>query len=217
MEEDAGSGQLNPTDAQDSLDQPLTESTETPKDQHSIDGDELRHPDEANPRRQERFGRAWVAAVAVVLLLAAAGVGVGGYFALHSHDQSKAIAAADEAAVAAAKDCVTATQAPDTTVMSASQAKIVNCSTGDFGTQAALYSGILAEAYQAANVKVQVTEMRTAVEGHNDDGSVDVLVAMRIKVSNLEVADQEQGYRLRVQMVPEDGTFKIAKLEQVTS
>lgn len=217
MEEDAGSGQLNPTDAQDSLDQPLTESTETPKDQHSIDGDELRHSDEASPRRQERFGPAWVAAVALVLLLAAAGVGVGGYFALHSHDRSKAIAVADEAAVAAAKDCVTATQAPDTTVMSASQAKIVNCSTGDFGTQAALYSGILAEAYQAANVKVQVTEMRTAVEGHNDDGSVDVLVAMRIKVSNLEVADQEQGYRLRVQMVPEDGTFKIAKLEQVTS
>ncbi|BBY27357.1 hypothetical protein [Mycolicibacterium sediminis] len=213
MEEDAGSGRLNPTDAQDSIDQPLTASAETPQDQDPIVG----YPDEASLRRPERFGRTWVAAIAAVLVLAAAGVGVGGYFALNWHDQSKALAQADEAAIAAAKDCVTATQAPDTAVMSASQAKIVNCSTGDFGTQAALYSGIIAEAYQAAAVKVQVTEMRTAVEGHNDDGSIDVLVAMRIKVSNLQVADQEQGYRLRVQMVPEDGTYKIAKLEQVTS
>ena len=41
--------------------------------------------------------------------------------------------------------------------------------------------------------------MRAAVERHNDDGSVDVLVAVRVKVTNSETADQEQGYRLRVQ------------------
>ena len=59
--------------------------------------------------------------------------------------------------------------------------------------------------------------MRAAVERHNDDGSVDVLVAVRVKVTNSEAADQEQGYRLRVQMAPDDGTYKIAKLDQVTS
>ena len=59
--------------------------------------------------------------------------------------------------------------------------------------------------------------MRAAVERHNDDGSVDVLVAVRVKVTNSEAADQEQGYRLRVQMAPDDGTYKIARLDQVSS
>lgn len=216
MEGDAGARRLNPTDEQDSLDQPLTDPTDTPSDQDEPPVEEYRESD-VIPRRAEKLGRGWVASIAAVLLLAAAGVGVGGYLALKSHDQSEALARAENEAVAAAKDCVAATQAPDTAIMSASQAKIINCSTGDFGAQAALYSGVLADAYQAANVKVQVTEMRTAVEGHNDDGTVDVMVAMRIKVSNLEVADQEQGYRLRAQMAPEDGTYKISKLEQVTS
>jgi Mce-associated membrane protein len=216
MEGDAGARRLNPTDEQDSLDQPLTDLTDTPSIQDEPPVEEYRESD-VTPRRAEKLGRGWVASIAAVLLLAAAGVGVGGYLALKSHDQSEALARAENEAVAAAKDCVAATQAPDTAIMSASQAKIINCSTGDFGAQAALYSGVLADAYQAANVKVQVTEMRTAVEGHNDDGTVDVMVAMRIKVSNLEVADQEQGYRLRAQMAPEDGTYKISKLEQVTS
>ncbi|MDF2828912.1 MAG: hypothetical protein K0R01_2195 [Mycobacterium sp.] len=216
MEGDAGTSRLNPTDEQDSLDQPLTDLTDTSSDRDDPPVEEYRESD-VTPRRAEKLGRGWVASIAAALLLAAAGVGVGGYLALKSHDQSEALARAENEAVAAAKDCVAATQAPDTAIMSASQAKIINCSTGDFGAQAALYSGVLADAYQAANVKVQVTEMRTAVEGHNDDGTVDVMVAMRIKVSNLEVADQEQGYRLRAQMAPEDGTYKISKLEQVTS
>ena len=44
-----------------------------------------------------------------------------------------------------------------------------------------------------------------------------MLVAVRVKVTNSEAADQEQGYRLRVQMAPADGTYKIAKLDQVSS
>jgi Mce-associated membrane protein len=59
--------------------------------------------------------------------------------------------------------------------------------------------------------------MRAAVERHHDDGSVDVLVALRTKVTNSEAANQEQGYRLRVRMAPVDGTYKVAKLDQVTS
>ena len=47
-----------------------------------------------------------------------------------------------------------------------------------------MYSGVLVEAYQAANVKVQVSDMRAAVERHDDNGSVDVLVAVRVKVTN---------------------------------
>jgi len=76
---------------------------------------------------------------------------------------------------------------------------------------------MLVDAYRSAKVQVQVSEMRAAVERHNDDGSIDVLVAVRVKVTNSEAVDQEQGYRLRVRMAPADGTYKVAKLDQVTS
>lgn len=160
--------------------------------------------------------RGWLVTVCVLLLLLTAGTATGGALALRSHQQAAAAARADAAAVAAAKDCVTATQAPDASAMSASQRKIIECSTGDFGAQAALYSGLLVDAYQAANVQVQVTDMRAAVERHNADGSIDVLVAVRVKVSNSQAADQEQGYRLRVRMAPDGGVYKIAKLDQVS-
>ena len=122
--------------------------------------------------------------VCATLVVLAAALGTGGYFALRSQDQSAVAARAEAAAMQAAKDCVTATQAPDTSAMEASQRKIIDCATGDFSVQANLYSGVLVDAYQAANAQVQVSDMRAAVERHNDDGSMDVLVALRVAVSN---------------------------------
>ena len=55
-------------------------------------------------------------------------------------------------------------------------------------SQALLYTSMLVQAYQAANVHVQVSDVRAAVERNNNDGSIDVLVALRVKVSN----DQSQ-------------------------
>ncbi len=214
MEGDAGTRQLNPTDA-DETPESLAVSTED----NTEDATELAEesPEPVEERRPSRLGTGWVAGICAALVMLAAGAAVGGYLALRSHDDSEAIARAEAAAVAAAKDCVAATQAPDTAAMIASQSKIIECSTGAFGVQAPLYSSVLAEAYQAANVQVQVSDMRAAVERHNDDGSIDVLVAVRTKVTNSQAADQEQGYRLRVQMAPADGTYKIADLKQVTS
>jgi Mce-associated membrane protein len=158
-----------------------------------------------------------VATICAALLVLAAGAATGGYLALRSHHDSEAIGRADAAALLAAKDCVAATNAPDTTAMAAAQSKILECSTGDFGAQAALYSSVLVDAYQAANVKVAVSDMRAAVERHNADGSVDILVAVRVKVTNSAAADQEVGYRLRVKMASDDGKYRIARLDQVTS
>ena len=212
MEGDAGARRLNPTDE-------LGVSPEQGGDADQPGQDPAEEAVEAAAsaaRRPSRLGRGWMAATCGVLLIAAGVIAGGGYLAVRSHQESEAFARSDAAAVAAAKDCVAATQALDTAAMTASQTKIFECSTGDFGTQAALYSGVLADAYQAANVTVQVSEMRAAVERHNSDGSVEVLVAVRVKVTNSETADQEQGYRLRAQMAPADGTYKIARLEQVT-
>ena len=219
MEGDAGARQLNPTDADQAPDESLAD-TEPPRRRH--EDPETPDPqsaatEPADGRRPSRLGRGWVATIAAGLLVLAAAGGVGGYFALKSNQQSQDNARQEAAALQAARDCVAATHAPDVTAMTAAQSKIIECSTGDFGAQASLYSGVLVDAYQAANVTVQVSDMRAAVERHNDDGSFDVLVAVRVKVTNSEAADQEQGYRLRLQMAPDEGTYKIAKLDQVTS
>ena len=90
----------------------------------------------------------------------AGGVGAGGYFALRANQESQAIARHDVEAVQAAKDCVVATQAPDVNAMTAGAQKIIDCSTGSFRCQAMLYSSLFVEAYQVANVHVQVSDMR---------------------------------------------------------
>ncbi|MCW2687624.1 MAG: hypothetical protein JWR37_2514 [Mycobacterium sp.] len=227
MEGDAGASQLNPTDAEGSLDIGPDEADAAADevdgqpdatDGSPEDSDELiEETPTAESGKPSRLGRNWLVSIGAALVLLSAGMAVGGYLALRSHHSSEAIARADTAAVQAAKDCVSATQAPDTATISASQQKIVECSTGDFGAQATIYSSMLVDAYKAANVSVQVSDMRAAVERHNDDGSMDVLVAVRVKVNNSQAADQEQGYRLRVQMAPVDGQYKIARLDQVST
>jgi Mce-associated membrane protein len=238
MEGDAGSGQLNPSPPTSTDDEAkrseAEESVDTadsaPADEVGLEAEQLDAPAQesqlavpaasselAVPAAASRLGgRGWLVSICVLLLLLTAGSATAGALALRSHQKAAAAARADVLALAAAKDCVTATQAPDATVMSESQRKIIDCSTGDFGAQAALYSGLLVDAYQAANVQVQVSDMRAAVERHNSDGSIDVLVAVRVKVSNTQAADQEQGYRLRVRMAQDGGVYKIAKLDQVS-
>jgi Mce-associated membrane protein len=215
MEGDAGSSQLNPTGRD-------TEATDESvatviAEQQEDAGPQTRDDEGADTRRQEHLGRGWFVAICAVLVLLTAGVAVGGYLALRAHHQSEKIAAQESVALARAKECVAATQAPDIAAMTASQSKIIECATGDYAVQANLYASMMVEAYQAANVTLQVSELRAAVERHNDDDSVDVLVTFRIKVTNSQASNQEQGYRLRVQMAPADGTYKVAKLDQVTS
>ena len=224
MEGHAGTRRLNPTDAEDAPDESVAVSEQEQTTQQTEDSapeeaaEEL--PEDVTDRRPPRLGRGWMAGICAGLMLLTAAAVAGGVFLIRDNRHTEAIARDDAAALQATKDCVQATQAPDTAAMSAAQLKIMECSTGAFGAQANLYSGVLVEAYQAANVKVQVSDMRAAVERHNDDGSVDVLVAVRTKVTNSQSADQEQGYRLRVRMAQDPNAankYKIDKLEQVTS
>ncbi|GAY18837.1 Mce protein [Mycobacterium sp. shizuoka-1] len=230
MEGDAGSGRLTPNPPTDDDEAERSEAEESAKmiadddeaerseaqesaNQDPVDETEAAH---GEPPHGSRLSGRRLAGVCAALVIVSLLVATGGVLALRSHQKSVAAAQAETVALAAAKDCVTATQAPDAAAMAASQQKIIECATGDFGAQATLYSGLLVDAYQAAKVSVQVSNMRAAVERHNDDGSMDVLVAVRVKVSNSQSQDQEQGYRLRVRMVPDAGTYKIAKLDQVS-
>lgn len=214
MEGDAGTSQLNPTDEQDVTSQDVV--TTEPSAEESIEEPGVAGESEG-AQRPARIGRGIALTVCAALVILAAAVGASGWFALKSHRESQALAASETAAIAAAKDCVTATQAPDTSAMIAAQTKIIECATGAYAAQASFMSGITLDAYKAANVQVQISQMRAAVEKHNDDGSIDVLVALRVKISNSAEKDKEVGYRMRAQMAPVDGKFKVAKLDQVTS
>jgi len=189
MEGDAGASRLNPIDSDNSV--------------------------TAVERGPSRLGRGWLAGIAAALVLIAAVVGAGGYVALSYHQKSQAVARNGAAALKAAMDCVAATQAPDTNAMVASEQKIIDCGTDAYRTQALLYSSMLVQAYQAANVHVQVSDVRAALERSNNDGTVDVLVAIRVKVSS-DQTQNEVGYRMRATMAHADGHYKISKLDPVT-
>jgi Mce-associated membrane protein len=237
MEGDAGASRLTPNDTDEDPSLEPDEVADDPTAEESAE-DSLKSDDAADPEIAEsdaedlvesasdteaaddpggtsRLGRGWLVGIAAALVLLAGGVGAGGYLALRSHQDSQATARRDADAVEAAKDCVGATQAPDITAMAASAQKIIECGAGAFRSQAILYSGLLVEAYQAANAHVQVSDLLAAVERNNNDGSVEILVPLRVKVSNAESQNQEAGYRLRVTMVQDEGKYRISKLDQV--
>jgi Mce-associated membrane protein len=192
MEGDAGSGQLTPTP-------PVT-------------ADDTVEPELAETRLSGRRLTWVIAGIGLAALVLAA---LGG-LALFGHHRSSSAVTDEDVAVAKAKECITATQAPDVKAMAESQRKIVECSSENYAAQANLYSGLLFEAYQTVNAQVKVTDMRAAAEKHNPDGSIDVLVATRVAMSNTQQQNQELSYRLRVRMVPSDGTFKIDNIEPVS-
>ena len=236
MEGDAGASRLTPNDTDEDLslepdavadDPTVEESAEnSPESDDAVDpaisesdAEDLAESADSeaadDPGGPSRLGRSWFVGIAAAVVLLAGGVGAGGYLALRSHLDSQATARRDAAAVEAAKDCVAATQAPDIAAMAASAQKIIECGAGAFRSQAILYSGLLVEAYQAADAHVQVSDLRAAVERNNADGSVEILVPLRVKVSNAETQNQEAGYRLRVTMVQDEGKYRISKLDQV--
>lgn len=162
-----------------------------------------------------RLGRRRQAGICVLLLLLAAGLVAAGLIGLRDHAASQALARENVEAIAAARECVLATQAPDGRDIALAQQKILTCTAGEFRTQVTLYAEMFVHAYQAAKVHVELTEMGAAVERNNPDGSIDILVAFRVRIDNIETQGKEVGYRLRAQMVRDDGQYRIAKLDQV--
>ena len=218
QESEGGTDEISPEETSTSFPESEGETEDAIEESDESDADDDAEAEAADTgvgRRPSRLDRGWLVGIAVALVLAACGIGYGGVVALRYHHQSQAMARNDAAALKAAIDCVSATQAPDTNAMIASEQKIIDCGTDAFRSQALLYTNMLVQAYQAANVHVQVSDARAAVERNNKDGSVDVLVAMRVKVAS-DKSNNETGYRLRVKMAIAEGQYKISKLDQVT-
>ena len=211
MEGDAGSGQLTPTP-------PLTaDETVVPDPELSDHVDDAGLSAPAQPAVDSRLlSGGWFRAVLGGLVAAALLLAVAGVVSLIGHRQDAAAARDEATAVAAAKDCIAATQAPDVKAMNDSQRKIVECSTENFAAQANLYGGLLADAYKTVNAQVKITDMRAAAEKHNPDGSIDVLVATRVAMTNNQEINQELSYRLRVRMAKDAGAYKIDSIEPVS-
>jgi len=215
MEGDAGSGQLNPT--------PPVTSESSDHDTHgeaeSSSAVDALVPGASTADEGHRdtvlVGRPWLKRACGALIVVSVILTIGGALALWGHYRNAVRDRNEVAAVAAAKECVSATQAPDAKAMAASATKIMECATGDFATQAKIYSGVLVDAYQAANAQVQVADLRAAVERDNSDGTIDVLVAVRTKLTNAEQDAQQQSYRLRVKMAKDGGSYKVSRMDQV--
>ncbi len=109
MEGDAGTSQLNLADQQD----PHTTEPQAEAVTEIADPTSAPTPRRRLSRNHVLLGWAagWMAAILAGLLVLAAAVGVGGYLALRAHQDSERIAGDEAEALAAAKDCVTATQA----------------------------------------------------------------------------------------------------------
>lgn len=210
MEEDAGTGGLSTLTV---VDPSATEGPGEPVEHHSgADTDAVAGTDAPDAARTSRR---WPIAIAAVLLLLAGAAAAGGHWARQAHQMSVALDAAHVAALAAAKDCVAATQPPNAAAVPAAQQKLGECSTGNFGDQSTWYGEVLLQAYQAVDVRVRIPEMHAAIERHNDDGSIEALVVFRATVSQTGMADRENSYRVRVTMVPVNGQFRVAELDQV--
>ncbi|AEV73547.1 hypothetical protein MycrhN_3005 [Mycolicibacterium rhodesiae NBB3] len=206
MEENAGASQLTSPDVDTSAAGGVADSAGVSADtkaELSVGG---------NPSRQNRT---WMITIAAALTVLAGGSAAGGYLALKAHQESEAVDRANAAAIAAAKDCIAATQPPDASALPGAQQKLAQCSTGDFGAQAAWYGAVMTQAYQAVDVRVQLPEIHAAIERNNDDGSIVALVTFRATVSQTGMADRQNSYRVRVKMVAEGGQFKVAELDQV--
>lgn len=196
MEGDAGPGQLTPP-------APLTAD-------ETIDS----AAGSAPPASRLAGGR-WLIGLCSAAGVASLALIAVGVLALIGGRQTAAATSGEDVAVAVAKECVAATQAPDVKAMAESQRKIVDCASENFAPQANLYGGLLVDAYETVQAQVKISDIRAAAEKHNPDGSIDVLVATRVAMSNMENQGQEISYRLRVKMVPDGDTYRVDSIEPV--
>ena len=95
MEGDAGTRQLNPTDAEDAPDESVavTEQEQISEDDQDSPTPEI--AEDAADRRPPRLGRGWAAAICAALLLLTAAAVVGGLFFIRDYRQTEAIARDD--------------------------------------------------------------------------------------------------------------------------
>ena len=183
----------------DVADEPDAESTDTPG------------ADTPGPRRRRalRLVAGGVAAVLTVALLSASG-----YMMWH-HQQAQAQHQQEAEYTAAARQVVFTLMSIDAEKAEDNVAQILDSSTGQFHTE---FEGAAQDFIQLAKdgqVVTDVSVKAAAVESMTHDSAV-VMVTAASTVSNAAGADtQPRQWRLRVDMVRDEGQLKMSKMEFV--
>jgi Mce-associated membrane protein len=190
--------------SQDDADEPEADSSDA--DSSDADG-----ADPPGPRRRRALGLVTgaVAAVLTVALLSASG-----YMIWH-HQQAQQRHEQEAEYAAAARQVVFTLMSIDAEKAEDNVAQILDSSTGQFHTE---FEGAAQDFIQLAKdgqVVTDVSVKAAAVESMTDDSAV-VMVTAASTVSNAAGADtQPRQWRLRVDIVRDEGQLKMSKMEFV--
>lgn len=190
--------------SQDDADEPEADSSDA-------DGPDADSADPPGPRRRRALGLVTgaMAAVLTVALLSASG-----YMIWH-HQQAQQRHEQEAEYAAAARQVVFTLMSIDAEKAEDNVAQILDSSTGQFHTE---FEGAAQDFIQLAKdgqVVTDVSVKAAAVESMTDDSAV-VMVTAASTVSNAAGADtQPRQWRLRVDMVRDEGQLKMSKMEFV--
>ncbi|WP_330255053.1 hypothetical protein OG874_11180 [Nocardia sp. NBC_00565] len=158
-----------------------------------------------------------VAAVALIAVVTIAAAGASAYFAIAHRD---AVHQADERLdyVQAARQGVVNILSVDFNSANNDVKRILEDATGAWREEFAPQAQPFTDVVQKSKVVTTAEVTAAGLEHRNDDGTAQVLVAAKSKVSNSAGASNEQRtFRLRVTVAPDAGRLKIAKMEYVPS
>jgi Mce-associated membrane protein len=195
--------------SQDDADEPEADSSDA--DSPDADSSDADGADPPGPRRRRALGLVTgaVAAVLTVALLSASG-----YMIWH-HQQAQQRHEQEAEYAAAARQVVFTLMSIDAEKAEDNVAQILDSSTGQFHTE---FEGAAQDFIQLAKdgqVVTDVSVKAAAVESMTDDSAV-VMVTAASTVSNAAGADtQPRQWRLRVDMVRDEGQLKMSKMEFV--
>ena len=135
---------------------------------------------------------------------------------IHQHSSVVAARDTDAKIIDSVREDVTALIAPTFEDAQGSAQKILDGATGDWASQFEPNMDAFAQALTEAKVQSSADISEIGIERHNDDGTIDVLVAATSKVTNT-AAQQEstRAWRLRVNVAEVDGEYKLAKVDPV--
>ncbi|MDF3312680.1 hypothetical protein P3H15_47940 [Rhodococcus sp. T2V] len=169
----------------------------------------------ASPADRKRLSRRSVLAAMLSGLVLAGLLTTAGLFE-NAHRTSLEESDQDLIVLGSARQAVINLISPNAQDAAASADRIVNDATGDWLSEFQSTKDEFVSAIAQSKTESNGEILGAGLEGRNDDGSATILVAAVSKVTNAAGAqDEPRTWRLRVEVVAADGTYKLSKVEVV--